>query len=473
MFAPRTSKPGAGRADRAVAVASDHAAEHAARRVAWRALPDMADQAAAMLPEAPAGTALASLSASAATPLDASLRAYFGARFGADLSAVRVHRDAIAAQAADALDARAFTSGNRIAFAAGAYAPGTPDGKALLAHELAHVAQRNPPGVVMRQPKPVAKANRYWDAQKIKDRVRALDTSSNKELHSLVKGADLYGNDTVAFTSRPKSGTAIDWHIVVKFDKTLDPQGVTRGKTDETVVSAASGKTPEVRRIDILLNPDSVPTAEEVTLYKPLEEKERRHRMVAVTLLHELMHARLGIGAVADASGKVPASATLDAYNADIAAATGAATQERTAAMGQIAALVRLGDSTLAKEAAASGESYTTPGVIDTPAKITTFAAATIQHMVEERFAKLRSSKAEGLKAVTNATVADAYGDQVDRTIRSFFPQPNTLGGNTLFTQQIGTLKTLFEKLFAAIDTAVSAPPAPQAQPPAKDGGAP
>ncbi len=468
MFAPRTSKPAAGRADRATAVASDHAAEHAARRVARRALPEMTGHAGATLPEAPAGTALASLSASAATPLDPSLGAYFGTRLGADLSAVRVHRDAAAAQAAEALDARAFTSGNRIAFGAGAYAPGTPDGKALLAHELAHVAQRNAPGMVMRQPKPVAKGNRYWDAQKIKDRVRALDTSSNKELHSLVKGADLYGNDTVAFTSRPKSGTAIDWHIVVKFDKTLDPQGVTRGKTGETVVSVASGKTPEVRRIDILLNPDSVPTAEEVTLYKPLEEKERRHRMVAVTLLHELMHARLGIGAVADASGKVPSSATLDAHNADVAAAAGAASQERIAAMAQITALVRLGDSTLSKEAAAAGTSYTTPAIIDTPAKITAFATATIQHMVEERFAKLRSSRAEGLTAVTNATVSDAYGDQVDRTIRSFFPQPNTLGGNTLFTQQIGALKTLFEKLFAAIDAAPATPPAQQAQPPAQ-----
>lgn len=59
---------------------------------------------------------------------------------------VRVHTDASAAASARALDAAAYTVGSHIVFGAGAYTPHTPAGRALLAHELAHVDHqaRNP-----------------------------------------------------------------------------------------------------------------------------------------------------------------------------------------------------------------------------------------------------------------------------------------------------------------------------------------
>jgi hypothetical protein len=47
-----------------------------------------------------------------------------------------------AARTADRLDARAFTIGRDIGFARGAFAPGTPAGRRLVAHELAHVDQQ-------------------------------------------------------------------------------------------------------------------------------------------------------------------------------------------------------------------------------------------------------------------------------------------------------------------------------------------
>lgn len=61
----------------------------------------------------------------------------------ADLSVVRVHTDAGAAQSARELHARAYTVGSHIVFDAGEYAPHTVAGQHLLAHELAHVAQQN------------------------------------------------------------------------------------------------------------------------------------------------------------------------------------------------------------------------------------------------------------------------------------------------------------------------------------------
>jgi hypothetical protein len=65
-----------------------------------------------------------------------------GAAMGDDFGDVRIHTDGAAARKASELGARAFTVGNHIAFAPGEYRPGTPEGDALLAHELAHVQQQ-------------------------------------------------------------------------------------------------------------------------------------------------------------------------------------------------------------------------------------------------------------------------------------------------------------------------------------------
>lgn len=63
------------------------------------------------------------------------------AALGVDASRVRVHTGARAAAAAELLAACAFTLGEDIYFAAGAYDPHSEHGLELIAHEVAHVAQ--------------------------------------------------------------------------------------------------------------------------------------------------------------------------------------------------------------------------------------------------------------------------------------------------------------------------------------------
>ncbi|NIM03669.1 DUF4157 domain-containing protein, partial [bacterium] len=75
-------------------------------------------------------------------PLSESTRSFFEPRFGADFSQVRVHTDPHAAKTAQAINARAFTTGKDIVFNSGQYSTGTSSGKRLLAHELTHVVQR-------------------------------------------------------------------------------------------------------------------------------------------------------------------------------------------------------------------------------------------------------------------------------------------------------------------------------------------
>ncbi|MCP1375230.1 eCIS core domain-containing protein [Dyella lutea] len=74
-------------------------------------------------------------------PLDVGVQTLMESRFGRDFSHVRVHTDSTAAASAQAVNAEAYTDGRDIVFAPGNYAPQTPSGLRLLAHEMAHVVQ--------------------------------------------------------------------------------------------------------------------------------------------------------------------------------------------------------------------------------------------------------------------------------------------------------------------------------------------
>ena len=77
-------------------------------------------------------------------PLAPGARALMGARFGHDFGHVRIHTGGLAAASAQAINARAYTVGRNVVFGAGQYAPQTPAGIKLLAHELTHVVQQAP-----------------------------------------------------------------------------------------------------------------------------------------------------------------------------------------------------------------------------------------------------------------------------------------------------------------------------------------
>jgi outer membrane protein OmpA-like peptidoglycan-associated protein len=90
-------------------------------------------------------------------PLEPDVRADVEQLVGDDLSDVRVHDDAAAAESAEAAGARAYTAGEHVVFGPGRYAPQTGAGRALLAHELGHVVAGRQQGAgtapVLRDPK--------------------------------------------------------------------------------------------------------------------------------------------------------------------------------------------------------------------------------------------------------------------------------------------------------------------------------
>jgi outer membrane protein OmpA-like peptidoglycan-associated protein len=88
-------------------------------------------------------------------PLPGAVRSFFEQRLSQDFGAVRVHTGRSASETTEALNARAYTVGNDIAFAPGQYSPATSEGRQLLAHELTHVVQQGAStGLLQRACKP-------------------------------------------------------------------------------------------------------------------------------------------------------------------------------------------------------------------------------------------------------------------------------------------------------------------------------
>ena len=119
-------------------------------------------------------------------PLDASTRAFFEPRFGHDFSKVRIHADAEAGQSAAAVSAHAYAYGQDIAFASDRYAPTTMAGRALLAHELAHVVQDA--GLPAAGP-PVATSAPSDASERAADQAAATALSRNQPTSGLPIGA--------------------------------------------------------------------------------------------------------------------------------------------------------------------------------------------------------------------------------------------------------------------------------------------
>jgi hypothetical protein len=87
-------------------------------------------------------TAVESAIATPGRALDDATRERMEGRLGHDFSRVRVHTGERAAGSAAAVGAHAYTVGRHVVFGHGRYAPGSPVGDDLLAHELTHSVQQ-------------------------------------------------------------------------------------------------------------------------------------------------------------------------------------------------------------------------------------------------------------------------------------------------------------------------------------------
>ncbi|MCE9550826.1 MAG: DUF4157 domain-containing protein [Betaproteobacteria bacterium] len=148
-----------------------------------------------------AGTAPASVDrvlSGSGRPLDPAIQQDMGQRFGHDFSQVRVHTDSAAEQSAMDVGAHAYTVGHNIVFGAGGFAPGSPEGRKLIAHELTHVVQQTDSS----EPSPTVATGKNRTLSRYRD-----------------KGKDSIAFDAANETLKdPKTQPWID-NITIAFDK--------------------------------------------------------------------------------------------------------------------------------------------------------------------------------------------------------------------------------------------------------------
>ncbi|WP_018259015.1 eCIS core domain-containing protein [Halomicrobium katesii] len=135
-------------------------------------------------------------------PLERSVQDSLEDRMDADFSDVRIHTGAKAAEAADAIDAKAFTCGNSIVFNSGEYDPSSPEGQFLLAHELAHVKQQNGGAPLSMMPQENADLEIDPDPQLERDADRAAEEALSGEEPLTVNrlGTDVHVQRAPKFT---------------------------------------------------------------------------------------------------------------------------------------------------------------------------------------------------------------------------------------------------------------------------------
>jgi hypothetical protein len=128
-------------------------------------------------------------------PLDAKTRAFMEPRFGHDFSQVRVHTNARAAESVRAVNALAYTVGRDVVFGAGQYAPGTSEGRRLMAHELTHVVQQRGETILdklsISDPFTAYEQEAQWNAEMIS--TRRPNTSSVSSADPVIARQELPG----------------------------------------------------------------------------------------------------------------------------------------------------------------------------------------------------------------------------------------------------------------------------------------
>ncbi|MEK1888237.1 MAG: DUF4157 domain-containing protein [Phyllobacterium sp.] len=150
-IAPRAQRAAAPKAARRIVAPSSHPNERLADRLASSVVSRFDPNRVGVTASLASAGAVAGVAAPQTVddvldgpgePLDGGARAFAEPRFGRDFSNVRIHRDREAQRSAADIGALAYASGNHIVLGRGAFAPETPRGMSLLAHELAHVSDR-------------------------------------------------------------------------------------------------------------------------------------------------------------------------------------------------------------------------------------------------------------------------------------------------------------------------------------------
>ncbi len=196
-------------------------------------------------------------------PLDPATRAFMEHRFEGDFSQVQVHADTQAAQIAKDLNAEAFTTGQDIYFAQGAYSPTTQQGQRIIAHELAHVRQQagghSKSSLLRRASNSPTAVSAHLSSLPAEERAETDDVAQRKEKVAREVAANL---TTIAqVQSLEKGQTAEIKTLEQEAERASD--AVTRGQS--VPASSSASRTTILRLPDVAGRTASVDTMDFLT----------------------------------------------------------------------------------------------------------------------------------------------------------------------------------------------------------------
>lgn len=383
------------------------------------------------------GTAPASVDrvlASPGKPLEPALQQEMDQRFGYDFSRVRVHTDAAAEQSARDVNAHAYTVGHQMVFGAGQFAPGTHEGRRLIAHELTHVVQQGfrTQAIQRKGDKKTKAATTNYTVifNEIKKRnpdlaelisPQSIDPNRLKEPPA-IRGGPAQNKEEHLWKVRVTAAQAF------AFSQT-DAGGEARKKM--------KGVTQVTHFINITWALPLVPDKE--FLKQAQSENEAFALSAAEPLFHELLHARIMMERDPHWTGK-HTQVFQDYTNILHVSGSSSVDKERQALKRQIGVMASLGGLPRAKWLKAADFYY--------------------EFLVHEKFDVDTESKAFG-KSYPNALIAQKYSEVVARRLGADNP---LLKGQR--EQLAKAAETLFDKLDHLVQTPTrsmpSSPPAPK-----------
>jgi hypothetical protein len=217
--------------------------------------------------------------------LEPALRQDMEQRFGHDFSKVRVHSGASAEQSTRDVNAHAYTAAHNVVFGAGRFAPGTHDGRRLIAHELTHVVQQSAstssPVAIQRAAAKDLTAERVRDLQEYvashpspyKHVIETIRFSQTQDLDDDV-AADFVESLSVAqlehFASTPEGREMLD--VLYKAMMTGKVESHDTVQADKIVYAKWKFSPREVYKVAELSDPDWAPSPMALTARKRADE---------------------------------------------------------------------------------------------------------------------------------------------------------------------------------------------------------
>jgi len=221
-------------------------------------------------------------------PLTKSEREFFEPRMGADFSGVRLHDDEKANGLAGSVNAKAFTKGNNIVFGEGEYSPQTDEGKKLMAHELAHVVQKNK-NISRKENKKKEESQKLNNEIDLKNLVQEDISRTLKGVDKCIEEVNIYLNEFFGILEPFKTDKEFS-SIRQNFELNFSPKDVPE------VLNVFNNIKNRLPGVSITHSPSQLgpasgmafPHINKILLfpkYKDLSPKEREG-----TLVHEMVH---------------------------------------------------------------------------------------------------------------------------------------------------------------------------------------